>query len=148
MSSNQPPERICLKQVERDGHLQWVEASGVNGEPEYQLISRPAPTDPKPDNLYDAAIMLLRSWAACFGSPPSDWQALAQHLVADTHALLRDEQTRQAAAFAPTAPAAASWEDDPAFMVWLRANVEDWKLEFSGHLEGMWAAFKAGQEQP
>ena len=49
---------------------------------------------------------------------------------------------------AQAAPAAASWEDDAAFMVWLEANVEDWKLEFSGHLEGLWAAFKAGQEQP
>ena len=28
-----------------------------------------------PDNLYDGAILLLRSWAACMGNRPSDWQA-------------------------------------------------------------------------
>jgi hypothetical protein len=52
-----------------------------------------------PDNLYDAAIMLLRSWTACFESSPNDWNAIAANLVQDTRALLRDEETRQASAF-------------------------------------------------
>lgn len=30
-----PPERTCLKRVERDGHMTWMECGGGDGEPEY-----------------------------------------------------------------------------------------------------------------
>jgi len=58
-------------------------------------------TSTLPDNQrLHAAIMLLRSWTACFERPTSrDWPAIADNLVKDTRALLRDEETRQASAF-------------------------------------------------
>lgn len=53
----------------------------------------------RPDNLYDGAILLLRSWVACIGNRPLDWQNVAAHLLVDTQALLRDESAREEAEF-------------------------------------------------
>lgn len=56
----------------------------------------------EPDNLYDGAILLLRSWAACMGNRPSDWQEIAANLLTDTQALLHDEAEREESVFAST----------------------------------------------
>jgi len=58
-----------------------------------------------PDNLYDAAIMLLRSWVAWFDTEPRS--VLVANLIKDTRALLREEGQRDVSA-ADLAPAGES----------------------------------------
>ena len=49
------------------------------------------------DNLYDAAVMLLRSWLA--SETASDRDTIVAHLCADTRAFLQDEEERARHAF-------------------------------------------------
>jgi len=60
-----------------------------------------------PDNLYDAAIMLLRSWVAWFDTEPRS--VLVANLITDTRALLREEGQRDVFA-ADLAPAGEGCE--------------------------------------
>jgi hypothetical protein len=91
------PERLWLKK-EANKKVTWrsspdgsgndvayVRADLVPGQ-QWQGIET-APKD-------DGAILLLRSWAACMGNRPSDWQRIAANLLTDTQALLRDEAAR------------------------------------------------------
>lgn len=75
-------------QTPRDGSsgtLRAAQGDGVAGE--------------RPDNLYDGAVSLLRSWLAWFDSRPAGWASITISIVTNTRALLIDEAARQESAW-------------------------------------------------
>lgn len=59
------------------------------------------PLAERPDNLYDGALLLLRSWLAYVGDRPlpTDWELIVTNLTKNTQALLSDEDARQESFF-------------------------------------------------